>query len=340
MVAVAGRRPWPDDRDRAQAGEPEVGPAPQPEHHGRASPRIVELGGPFGVARADQPDTRLAARRPAWSRLGAAQPCRPPAQRPVQPGCRPAAGALPRIRGQDAAGQVPGGEPGHNARGRADPQQRAEPGPQARRRSSAWPGPAGPPPARPVLAGRIRPAAHRGAPSRRPSDSRRSSPNPQPQAQCVADLGQPSDGTSGQVRQRPGDIRMIRSHAAGADLAQVHGPLQRRQRARRGRETRGAVRCRDLRVQPPPGAPQPAACTLPGLLHPRAATAAGLRQLAVAEQFGPADRAAARPSRPPGRAAARTAGPDTGAAPAACSARSPPPVAVRRTGTDWPPGSA
>jgi hypothetical protein len=58
--AVGGRRPGADDRERAQAAEAQVGTAAQPQRVRLVVPQVRKLPGPFRVARADQPDPRLA----------------------------------------------------------------------------------------------------------------------------------------------------------------------------------------------------------------------------------------------------------------------------------------
>ena len=92
-----------------------------------------------------------------------------------------------------------------------------------------------------------------------------------------------------QVGQRPGhpDDPV---DAAGADLAEVHGPLQRGQRARRGAEGARSSAARHLGVQPPRVPASRRAGSLPGLRDPPGHDVARLGELAVAEQLGPADR--------------------------------------------------
>ena len=50
--AVGGRGPRADDRDRAQAAEPQVRVAAQPQRVGLVIPEVGQLPGPFRVARA------------------------------------------------------------------------------------------------------------------------------------------------------------------------------------------------------------------------------------------------------------------------------------------------
>ena len=82
--AVGGGRPRADHRDRLQAAEPQVSRAAQPQRVGLLVAEVGQLLRPFLVARADEPDTRLAEGDHLVRRRQLVQPHPPALQRALQ----------------------------------------------------------------------------------------------------------------------------------------------------------------------------------------------------------------------------------------------------------------